>query len=158
MPPALLPKSLPLKGATRKGGANRALEASSGGPVWPRSSLQGSVHALRAGKWGYQLLSRVHLVGKLWGAPCLHARLPGFGEQQGEARLGEAGCTGARPGDRLCEVWLRRMEGKEEEKSSLLTSKSCNTGASREGGHAATKHREMEITTTEATAAAPAQP
>lgn len=49
------------------------------------------------------------------------------------------------------EVRLGRMEGKEEEKSNLLTSKSCTTGTSREGGHAATKHRETEITTTEAT-------
>lgn len=56
------------------------------------------------------------------------------------------------------EVWLGRKEGKEEEKSNLLTSKSCTTGTSREGGHAATKHRETEITTTEATPAAPAQP
>lgn len=56
------------------------------------------------------------------------------------------------------EVWLGRKEGKEEEKSNLLTSKSCTTGTSREGGHAATKHRETEITTTEAAPAAPAQP
>lgn len=56
------------------------------------------------------------------------------------------------------EVRLGRMEGKEEEKSNLLTSKSCTTGTSREGGHAATKHRETEITTTEATPSAPAQP
>lgn len=45
--------------------------------------------------------------------------------------------------------------GEEEEKSNPLTSKSCTTGTSREGGHAATKHRETEITTTEATAEAP---
>lgn len=49
-------------------------------------------------------------------------------------------------------------EGKKEEKSNLLTSKSCTTGTGREGGHAATKHRETEITMTEANAAAPAQP
>lgn len=88
----------------------------------------------------------------------LHACLPGFGEWQGEVRLGEAGCTGARPGCGLCKVWLGRMEEKEEEKSDLLTSKSCTTGTGREGGHAATKHRETEITITEATATGPAQP
>lgn len=49
--------------------------------------------------------------------------------------------------------WEDRGEG--EEKSNPLTSKSCTTGTSREGGHAASKHRETEITTTEATAAAP---
>lgn len=50
----------------------------------------------------------------------------------------------------MCKVWLGRTEGKEEEKSNPLTSKSCTTGISREGGHAATKHRETEITITEA--------
>lgn len=38
--------------------------------------------------------------------------------------------------------------GEEEEKSSPLTSRSCTTGTGREGGHAATGHRETEITTT----------
>lgn len=67
---------------------------------------------------------------------------------------GNRGCLGARPGDGVCKVWVGRVEGKEEEKSNLLTSKSCTMGTSREGGHAATEHREMEITTTEATAPA----
>lgn len=58
----------------------------------------------------------------------------------------------------MCKVWLGRTEGKEGEKSNPLTSKSCTTGTSREGGHAATKHRETEITITEATAAASTQP
>lgn len=58
----------------------------------------------------------------------------------------------------MCKVWLGRTEGKEEEKSNPLTSKSCTTGTSREGGHAATKHRETEITITEATTAASTQP
>lgn len=58
----------------------------------------------------------------------------------------------------MCKVWLGRTEGKEEEKSNPLTSKSCATGTSREGGHAATKHRETEITITEATTAASTQP
>lgn len=58
----------------------------------------------------------------------------------------------------MCKVWLGRTEGKEEEKSNPLTSKSCTTGISREGGHAATKHRETEITITEATTAAFTQP
>lgn len=56
------------------------------------------------------------------------------------------------------QMWLGRVEGKEEEKSNLLTSRSCTTGTSREGGHAATKHREMEVTTAEAAAAAPSPP
>lgn len=38
--------------------------------------------------------------------------------------------------------------GEEEEKSSPLTSRSCTAGTGREGGHAATRHRETEITTT----------
>lgn len=58
----------------------------------------------------------------------------------------------------MCKVWLGRTQGKEEEKSNLLTSKSCTTGTSREGGHAATKHRETEITITAATAQPPPTP
>lgn len=65
---------------------------------------------------------------------------------------------GAKPGGGVCKMWLGRTEGKEEEKSNPLTSKSCTTGISREGGHAATKHRETEMTITEATTAAFTQP
>lgn len=88
------------------------------------------------------------------GAACplacsLRACLPNSGEQQGEVRPGEPGQeTGVRG-------VAREGGGEEEEKSSPLTSKSCTMGTSREGGHAATKHRETEITTTGASATAP---
>lgn len=79
-------------------------------------------------------------------------------EQQGEAGPQEPGVHWSQTRRWGVRGVAGEDEGKEEEKSNPLTSKSCTTGTSRAGGHAATKHRETEITTTEATAAAPAQP
>lgn len=66
MPPPLLPKSLLLKGAIRKGEGQEAFWKSAA--VAPRgpSLLKGSVHTC-VGKWGYQLLNWSHLIGKHWG-------------------------------------------------------------------------------------------
>lgn len=144
-----------------------APEISSCGPKGPQSPLKGSVQTVCVGKWGCQLFNQGHLAGKHQGmrkgqlaplsAACMRVCLDS-GSSRVQRGQGSWECIGAKPGRGVCKVWLGRIEGKEEEKSNLLTSKSCTTGTSREGGHAATKHRETEITITEATAAASAQP
>lgn len=113
-----------------------------------------------AGKWGTSSSEGATWLGSS-GVSAEGSELSCLQPGWGPAKCGGQeswGCIGAKPGGGVCKVWLGRTEGKEEEKSNPLTSKSCTTGISREGGHAATKHRETEITITEATTAAFTQP